>query len=43
MLNNKWVILIIVCAVIFGLLIVTQAHFGINAGMAGKTFQIGVQ
>jgi len=43
MLQNKWIMLIIIVAVIVGLLIVTQAHFGLSVGMAGKTFQIGVQ
>jgi len=41
--NNKWVVLIITLAVIFGLLIITNAHFQISAGMGQKTFSIGIQ
>ena len=41
--NNKWVVLIIVVAVIFGLLIITNAHFSASVGMGSKTFSVGVQ
>ena len=41
--NNKWIQIIIVVAVVAGLLIVTNAHFSISAGMGSKTFSIGVQ
>lgn len=42
MLNNKWVILILVLAVIVGLLIVTKANFGGHIGMAGTGASIQV-
>ena len=41
--NNKWVVMIIVAAVVFGLIIVTNAHFNFRAGMGIKTFFIGLE
>lgn len=45
MLNNKWVIALIVIAVIIGLLIVTKANFGGHVGMSGTgaSIQVGPQ
>ena len=42
MLNNKWIIAIIVVAIIVGLLIVTKANFGGHVGMAGTGASIQV-
>lgn len=39
----KWVWVIVGVAIVFGLLIITNAHFGANVGMGNKTFSIGVQ
>jgi hypothetical protein len=43
MLNNKWIILLIVCVIVFGILIITNAHFNVGGGMGNKTIQLGVQ
>ncbi len=45
MLNNKWIIGILVIAVIIGLLIVTKANFGGHVGMGGTgaSVQVGPQ
>lgn len=39
----KWAWIIIAAAIVFGLLIVTNAHFGANVGMGSKSFTVGVQ
>ena len=41
--NNKWVIGIITVAIIFGVLIITNAHFGISLGLGQKTFNLSLQ
>ncbi len=43
LLDNKWIILIFVVAIVVGLLIVTKANFGGHVGMAGTgaSFQVG--
>lgn len=38
----RWVWIIIAIAIVFGLLIITNAHFGASVGMGSKTFNIGV-
>ncbi len=42
MLNNKWVIGLLIVAVIIGLLIVTKANFGGHVGMGGTGASIQV-
>ena len=41
-LKNKWVVVILVGAIIFGLLIVTRAQFGGHVGMAGTQASVQV-
>lgn len=43
MLNNKYIQLILIIAVIVGLLIVLNASFGVHVGLGGKTASFGVQ
>ncbi len=43
MLNNKWIIALLVILVIVGILIVTKANFGGHIGMGGKTASVEVQ
>lgn len=40
--SNRWVVAILILAIIVGLLIVTKANFGVNGGMAGKGISIQV-
>ena len=41
--QNKWIVMIIAIAIVFGLIIVTNAHFNIGVGMGDKTATVSVE
>lgn len=42
-LNNKWVWILIVAVVVFGIMMVTNFHGGTSVGFGNKTISAGIQ